>query len=75
MTEDSVKYHVKAQYEDKLLVWFAISLDRMSKSYIVPSKMAVNQKVYLEACLVKRLLPIIQNYHSTDQYVFWTDMA
>ena len=56
-------------------MWVAISPDGMSKSYIVPSKMAVNQKVYLEAYLVKRLLPIIQKYHSTDQYVFWPDMA
>ena len=44
MTEDSVKYYDKAKYEDKLLVWVAISPAGMSKCFIVPSKMAVNQK-------------------------------
>ena len=75
MTNDSVKYYDKAKYEAKLLVWVAISPAGISECFIVPSKMAVTQKVYLEECLVKRLLPFIKKYHRDDQYVFWPDMA
>ena len=37
--------------------------------------MAVNQKVYLEGCLKKRMLPFIKKYHKGGKYVFWPDMA
>ena len=37
--------------------------------------MTVNQKVNLEGCLIKRLLPFIKKHHSNDWYVFWPDMT
>ena len=45
----------------------------ISNCYIVPSKMAVNQKVYLEECLIKQLLSFIKKHHSMIGMYF--DMA
>ena len=47
MTDNDVKYYDKAKYEEKVLVWLAISHAGLSEYYIVSSKMAVNQTVYL----------------------------
>ena len=73
--DDSVRYYDQAKYEDKILVWVAILPSGFSNCYVVPSKMAVNQKVYLEDCLIKQLLPFIKKHHSDDWYVFWPDMV
>ena len=70
-----MKYYDKAKYEAKILVWVAISPAGISSSFILPSKMAINQEVYLEECLKKRLLPFVKKYHSTGNYVFWPDLA
>ena len=75
ITDDDVKYYDKAKYEAKILVWVAISPAGISSSFILPSKMAINQEVYLEECLKKRLLPFVKKYHSTGNYVFWPDLA
>ena len=63
MTDNDVKYYDKAKYEEKVLVWLAVSHAGFSEFYIVPSKMAFNQTVYLEECLIKRLLSFIKKYH------------
>ena len=47
----------------------------LSKIYMRPSGMAINQDVYLTECIQKRLVPFIQNNNRHDQYVFWPDMA
>ena len=75
ITANDVKYYDKAKYEPKLLVWVAISPAGISDFYIVPSKMAINQEIYLEECLKKRLLPFINKHHRGGKYVFWPDMA
>ena len=54
----------QAKYKDKLLVGVAISHSGISNCYIVPSKMVVNQKVYLEECLIKQLLSFTKKHHS-----------
>jgi hypothetical protein len=41
----------------------------------VPSGLAVNQKIYLNECIKKRLLPFINQHHSDGQYIFWPDLA
>ena len=35
--------------------------------------LAINQDIYLEECLVKRLKPFIDKYHSDGKYLFWPD--
>ena len=68
--DDCARYYDQAKYEDKLLIWVAISPTfpflhfGISNCYIVPSKMALNQKVYLEECLITQLLPFIKKHHS-----------
>ena len=61
--DDSIRYIDQAKYEDNLLVWVVISPSGISHCYIVPSKMAANQKVYLEECLIKpQMLQMYQKY-------------
>lgn len=47
----------------------------LSKPYFVPSGLSVNQHIYLEECIKKRLIPFIEQYHSDGQYLFWPDLA
>lgn len=74
-TPPSQKYQTKTKFEQKLLVWLAISPRGISKVFIVPSGMAINQKIYKEECIQKRLIPFIQEHHSDGQYLFWPDKA
>jgi hypothetical protein len=74
-TPANVKYRKVAKYEPKLLVWLCISDKGISKPFFVPSGLAVNQKVYLEQCIIKRLVPFIETHHADGQYLFWPDLA
>ena len=74
-TPAMVKYSPTAKYEKKILVYVCFSEKGISKPYFVPSGVAVNQKVYLEECFKKKLIPFIAKYHSDGEYVFWPDLA
>jgi len=70
-----VKYKNNKKFEEKIMVWVAISCKGLCKPYYVPSKLAVNQKIYLDECIKKRLIPFIEQNHVNDDYVFWPDLA
>lgn len=72
---NAVKFSKKSKFEKKVLVWIAVSKDGISSPFIRPSGMAINQDVYLNDCIKKRLIPFIEKYHKDDQIVFWPDLA
>jgi hypothetical protein len=74
-TPSSVKFRSVTKFEKKMLVWLCFSDKGMSKPYFVPSGLAVNQFIYLEECIKKRLVPFIEAHHSDGQYLFWPDLA
>lgn len=74
-TQASAKYRTVAKYEAKILVWIALSPEGMSKPYFLPSGLAINKQVYLDECIIKRLVPFINAHHSDGQYLFWPDLA
>ena len=74
-TPDAVKYIYVQKYEKKVLAWVAISPKGMSQIYFRESKLAVNQDVYLNDCLIKRLKPFIAQHYKARKYVFWPDLA
>ena len=74
-TPASVKYKSVTKFQKKMLVWSCFSEKGISSPYIVPSGLAVNQKVYLEEMIKKRLIPFIEKHHSDGQYIFWPDLA
>jgi len=47
----------------------------MSEPLFFPSGLAMNQSIYLEECIKKRLIPFIRQHHSDSQYIFWPDLA
>ena len=53
----------------------AISPKGMSQIYIRPSGLAVNQEVYLNECIIKRLMLFIEKHYKKHKYVFWPDLA
>jgi len=65
------KFRKKAKFEKKLLVWICFSEKGISKPFFLPSGLAINQSIYLNECIVKRLIPFIKTYHSDDKYLFW----
>lgn len=64
----------KAKFFSKYLVWQAIDeFGNVSEPYI--SSASMNAKVYLNECIIKRLIPFIDKHHSRDKVIFWPDMA
>uniref|UniRef100_T2MAU0 C-myc promoter-binding protein n=1 Tax=Hydra vulgaris TaxID=6087 RepID=T2MAU0_HYDVU len=45
------------------------------KYYTKRNGLAINQKIYLEDCIKKRLIPFIKEHHQDSQFVFWPDLA
>ena len=62
----NVKYSQKKKFEPKLLVWLAISEEGHSHPFFVPSRGDVKGNVYLEECILRRLVPFLQQYHADD---------
>lgn len=73
-TPASEKFDYRAKYEQKLLVWLAISSKGISQPYFVPSGMAINQDVYL-GIIQNFLEPFLSKYYAVGGYVFWPDLA
>lgn len=71
---EHVKHKLKSKFEEKLLVWIAVSSEGMSKPWFVPSKMAINSTNYLSECIERRLLPFLR-LHKNKKIVFWPDLA
>ena len=69
-TPSDVKLKRKSKFEQKLLVWVAISPKGLSKHYVAPSGQAVNENVYIDKCLRSCLLPFIETVHKDDEIVF-----
>lgn len=74
-TPASVKYRPKAKFEEKVLVWVAASSKGLSKPLITKSGLAVNQDIYREQCIRRRLVPFLNLHHSDGNYQFWPDLA
>ena len=74
-TPENVLIRPKAKYEPKLLIWIAISERGLSQPYFRRSGLAINQNVYLNECIIKRLIPFINAKHSDNNYLFWPDKA
>ena len=75
-TPNNVKYKGKAKFPKKILVWIAISERGLSKPLIrFSDSCSINQFVYKDECLIKRLLPFIDKYHGDRKYIFWPDLA
>ncbi len=71
----SIKLKFKKKFEPKVMLYIAISPRGISKPYFQKGGLAVNQKIYEEECLKKKLIPFIKKCHSDGKYVFWPDKA
>ena len=73
---DNVKYKGEEKYPKYMLVWVVISENGISKALIRPAGApAMNQYIYLQECLIERLQPFIEEYHSDGIYIFWPNCA
>ncbi|CAF4016204.1 unnamed protein product [Rotaria magnacalcarata] len=68
-TPTDLKYK-KKKYSPKTLVWMAISSKGVSNIYVHKSVDAIGEKIYLNECINKRMLPFIEKHHKNDNYVF-----
>ena len=57
------------------MLWIAISENGLSEPYFRSSKLAVEQTIYQNECIKKRLLPFINKYHGGGKYILWSDKA
>ncbi|XP_030767135.1 uncharacterized protein LOC115890913 [Sitophilus oryzae] len=73
---DDVRLKSKKKFENKILVWFAISeAGFISHPYIgVVRGEVLNAELYIENCLPK-LLQFLNTHHVDDEIIFWPDIA
>lgn len=72
---DEIRFNKKAKFEQKVLVWVAISSKGLSQLYIHRTKgIAVNKTVYVKNCLTK-LVKFVKTNHKEDKTIFWPDLA
>lgn len=65
----------KKKFEDKVLVWAAISEKGISRPYVGRVRgEAVDATIYTQRCLPK-LLNFINDHHQEDEIIFWPDLA
>ena len=69
-TSGKIKNKYKSKYEEKVLVWIAISGSGMSEPYFRKSGYAIDQHVYRDECIELYLLPFIEKYHKEDYLCF-----
>lgn len=74
--QDEKRFHRKAKFTQKMMVWLAISQKGPSEPFYMQSKGAMNSAVYITECIEKRLVPYIQkHYPNNEGYIFWPDLA
>ena len=71
----NVKYKRKGKFERKILVWVSISPHGTSQPSIVPAGLAIDQTVCKNDCIIKRLIPFVNEHYSDGNYLFWPDLA
>lgn len=74
-TSSDIKFKKTQKYEPKVLVWVAISTKGISTPFFAKQKQAINEKAYLNECIIRRLLPFITMYHNKENVLFWPDLA
>jgi len=65
-TTESGKNKYQSKYEEKILVWIAISPMGICKPYFRNSGNAINIYMYRDEVLKPYLLPFIQKYHKNN---------
>jgi transposase len=56
-------------------VWVAISENGISSPFFAKQNQAIDETTYLNECIVKRLMPFINNHHLKQKVLFWPDLA
>ena len=72
---ESLRWRPTKKFEEKMLVWIAISPKGISKPFFQRSGLAVNKEIYQQKCIIQRLLPFINDYHADRNILFWPDLA
>ena len=68
-TPDNVKYSPKAKFGQNLFVWISISERGITKPYFLSFGMEIDQKIYFNECIIKKLVPFIAKHHAYDKYL------
>ncbi len=56
-------------------MWVAISENGISSPFFAKQNQAIDETTYLNECIVKRLMPFINNHHLKQKVLFWPDLA
>lgn len=74
-TPDEIRFAGKGKFEQKVLVWIAISVKGHSQLHIQSQRdPAINADNYIRKCLTK-LEKFIERNHQGDDILFWPDNA
>lgn len=74
-TDPNIKFNFKKKFDEKVLVWIAISRFGHSSPYFAVKNCALDAKTYSKECITKRLHPFINSKHQNMKILFWPDGA
>ena len=73
---ENVKYAGKEKFPSKVFVWVTISNAGILTQLILKAKScSIKSEIYIEECLLKRLLPFLYEHYPEFQYIFWPDLT
>jgi hypothetical protein len=70
-----IRFKKRKKFEQKVLVWVALSPHGLSGALIKKSGYAINAERYLDQCIRRRLIPYLRANYPNGGYVFWPDQA
>lgn len=73
--KDSVFYKTKEKFPGKVMVWIAMSPKGCSEPFFLPKNKTMNKELFIEECIVKRLVPFIKKYYPNGGFIYWMDLA
>ena len=73
--DENTRFKFRSKFAKRLCVWIAISPKGHSEPFFLPANCAINSDIYRNECIVKRLVPFIEQNYQKDRYLFWPDGA
>lgn len=73
--DPNIKYKRRKKFAPKILVWIAISNKGISDAYFLPKNGSIDANIYINQCILKRLIPFLNNNYPNGGYWFWPDLA
>ena len=72
---NDIKFRTQKKFSVQLMVWICLSEDAVCELVFLERPNSINGEFYRENCIKGKLVEFIEENHSQDDYIFWSDLA